>query len=88
MCTARRVQICVVSAAAAIQLLTFALSHIYFSPGIQHANATLAAMAEAGRRCELYVVHGERSHACRLHGDNAASAGCHITGSGVISNVN
>ena len=27
--------------------------------GIAHANATLAAMAEAGRRCELYVVHGE-----------------------------
>lgn len=26
--------------------------------GIQHANATLAAMAESGRRCELYVVHG------------------------------
>jgi sucrose-phosphate synthase len=26
--------------------------------GIAHANAMLAAMAEAGRRCELYVVHG------------------------------
>ena len=26
--------------------------------GIAHANATLAAMAESGRRCELYAVHG------------------------------
>ncbi len=27
--------------------------------GIEHATNMLAAMAEAGRRCELYVVHGE-----------------------------
>lgn len=55
--------------------------HICFChTGIQHANATLDAMAEAGRRCELYVVHGERSHAGRLYGYKAASAGrlpCH-----------
>jgi sucrose-phosphate synthase len=27
--------------------------------GIAHATSMLAAMAEAGRRCELYAVHGE-----------------------------
>lgn len=27
--------------------------------GIAHATNMLAAMADAGRRCELYVVHGE-----------------------------
>jgi sucrose-phosphate synthase len=27
--------------------------------GIAHATSTLAAIAESGRRCELYAVHGE-----------------------------
>ena len=31
--------------------------------GIAHANRTLAAMAEAGRRCELYAVHGHYADA-------------------------
>ncbi|PSC69593.1 Sucrose-phosphate synthase [Micractinium conductrix] len=31
--------------------------------GIAHATSTLAAMAEAGRRCELYAVHGHYADA-------------------------
>ena len=39
--------------------------------GIAHATTMLAAMAEAGRRCELYAVHGEF-----VQGTRHGVAGC------------
>lgn len=47
--------------------------------GIAHATNMLAAMAEAGRRCELYAVHGERGRCARCTGERrpgAAGAWC------------
>ena len=43
--------------------------------GIAHANAMLAAMADAGRRCELYVVHGEGRGGRRAEGGGRGCAG-------------
>lgn len=36
--------------------------------GIAHARRMLAAMAEGGRRCELYAVHGHYADAGEVRG--------------------
>ena len=42
--------------------------------GIQHATQMLGAMAEAGRRCELYAVHGAGGRLGRRGGVGPAAS--------------